>query len=204
MNDKVKEHMGEPERIVPVDTSKLPATASASSGALAVVDYGDDAGRGLEGLGREEVKIGMLRILQSNSPQVKPPTAGGIDGARMGMIFNTATKDMWDGERGLLVVPVERDHNVVEYIPRDAGGGFVGIREPNDDLFWLLRALHGQFGKCPVLSPPAYREQLREKAKAGKLPKGVSVKEVPMPFGRKIAMADAVALYDEIAPTGGT
>lgn len=204
MNTKVKEHEGEPERIVPVDTSQLPVTASAGGGALAVIDYGEDAGRGMEGLSRDEVKIGMLRILQSNSPQVKPPTAGGLAGAAMGMIFNTATKDMWDGEKGVLVVPVERDHNVVEYVPRDNGGGFVGIREPDDELFWLLRALHGQFGKCPVLSPLAYREALREKAKAGKLPKGVTLNEVPMPAGRKIKMIDAVAMYDELNPPGGT
>lgn len=112
-----------------------------------VIDYGEDASAGLEDMGKDEVKIPLLRILQSNSPQCKPPSAGGIEGAMQSMIFNTATSEMWDGAKGIGFIPVFRAHNFVEYIPRDAGGGFVGMYEENDPLIAKLRAEQGRFGK---------------------------------------------------------
>lgn len=115
--------------------------------ALAVIDYGDEAGMGMENVRREEFKIPLLRILQSNSPQLKPPSAGGVDGAKAGMIFNTATGEMWDGEKGMGFVPVFRDHNYVAYIPRDAGGGFSGIHAEDDPLIPQLQAQQGKFTK---------------------------------------------------------
>lgn len=114
---------------------------------LAVVDFGDDAGKGMENVGHEEFRVPFLRVLQSNSPQCKPPTAGGLAGAKAGMIINLATNDLYDGEAGLIFVPTSRAHNFVEYVPRDSGGGFVGIHEANEPLILELRAKHGKFGK---------------------------------------------------------
>lgn len=113
----------------------------------AVIDYGDDAGEGLENLSRDEFTIPFLRILQSNSPQVENQDPAG---AAAGMFINTSTGEMYDGENGIEFIPCRRDHNFVEYVPRDQGGGFVGIHPPDEPLVKQLRAEQGKFGKLKV------------------------------------------------------
>lgn len=122
-------------------------TAQAAGGALMVIDYGDDAGAGLANIERDEIRIPMFRVLQSNSPQCQPVEAGGTEGAKAGMIFNTVTGEMFDGKEGLLFIPVDRDHNFVEYVPRDEGGGFVGVHDPHDTHILDMRDAQGKFGK---------------------------------------------------------
>lgn len=131
--------------------SSAPGTDLATQqqgGALQVVeDYGDDAGAGLENVGVDEYKIPFLRILQALSPACKPVEAGGMEGAKPGLIMNTATGEIYDGKEGLDFVPAVRDHNFVEFVPRDAGGGLVGIHAVDDPKVLQLRAEQGKFGK---------------------------------------------------------
>lgn len=127
-----------------LETLKRPSTE------LTVIDYGGDEGLGLENVTTDEFRIPILRILQALSPQCKPVNQGGIDGARPGMILNTSTGEVMDGETGFEFVPVKRDHNFVEYVPRDAGGGFVAIRPVKDEEVQILRSEQGQFGKLQV------------------------------------------------------
>lgn len=113
-----------------------------------VVDFGEDSGAGMENVSKDEVKIPLLAILQSNSPQVSEPVGqGGVPGAKAGMIINGATGEMYDGEKGLDFLPVFRDHKFLEFTPRNLGGGFVGMYEPNDPKVLKLRADQGKFGK---------------------------------------------------------
>lgn len=114
---------------------------------LAVVDFGEDAGAGMENVQAGELKIPFLVILQKNSPQVNPPAQGGVAGAVAGMIFNTATGELHDGEVGLPFVPCYRDHKYLEFTPRNLGGGFVAIYEPNDPKVLDLVAKQGKFGR---------------------------------------------------------
>ena len=133
-------------------TENLPAAAPAG-GALVNLDFGDDAGAGLENVELDEFRIPIFRILQSNSPQCRPPQQGGIAGARPGMVLNTQTGEVFDGEKGLDLLPCHRDHNYGEFIPRDengGGGGFVGLRPIDDPLVLEARAKHGKFGKLPT------------------------------------------------------
>lgn len=186
---KTKEH----EETLP---AKIDAPKTGS--AVAVVDMGDDVGVGLENVGRGEVRIPLVRILQPLSPQCKPPSNGGLQGARPGMFFNTGTTLMYDGEVGLDFVPCWRDHNFVEYIPRDNGGGFVGIHAPGADIVELLRAVHGPFGRLPVLSVADYEKLAKEKHKAKKLGV-VNLGGAPIVRG-----SEMVAHYAELAHAPGT
>lgn len=111
------------------------------------VDYGADAGAGMENIDRDELIVPRLTILQSNSPQVEEGGPAQIPGAKAGMLFNLATQEMWDGKEGVKFVAVSRDHNYVEFIPRDAGGGFVGLFDPDDPLVKQLRKAQGEYGK---------------------------------------------------------
>lgn len=54
------------------------------------------AGAGLGGLGKDDLAIPFLTILQSNSPQVKRSDGEYVEGAQEGMLFNTVTKQLID------------------------------------------------------------------------------------------------------------
>lgn len=137
-------------------TTVQPAAEAAGS-ALMVIDYGEDAGAGLQDVGRDEIKIPTFRILQALSPQCQPVEAGGIEGAKPGMIYNTVTGEMYDGKEGLPFIPVDRDHNYVEFVPRDAGGGFVAIHDPLEPHILDKRDVQGKFGKLT-----GYSEELKK------------------------------------------
>lgn len=124
-----------------------PRTQTATG--LAVVDFGDDAGAGMENIDSSEIKVPFLFILQSNSPQCKPAEAGGVPGATMGMMMNGGTAELFAGKAGVGFIPVYRGHSFVEFTPRNLGGGFVAIHQPDDPLILQLQTKYGKFGKLP-------------------------------------------------------
>ncbi len=125
-----------------VPSDNLPAVNEPQGGELALYDFGDDVGAGLENMTRDEYSIPFFRILQTNSPEAAPAKMGGI--ASPGQIMNSATKAVFDELTALFVY---RDHNYLEAIPRDAGGGVVGIRPIDDPLVLRLKAEQGPFKK---------------------------------------------------------
>lgn len=130
----------------------VPATQQAQSpGSTAlpmVIDYGADAGKGLEDISFDEISIPFIQIIQSNSPQVDPTEAKYIPDAKPGMLLITSTNEVFDGLTvGMDFIPCHRDKNYVEYTPRDSGGGFVGIHAINDPRILQLKAKQGGFKK---------------------------------------------------------
>lgn len=91
------------------------------------LDYGGDVGQGFENLTSADLTIPFIQVLQTNSPQVKKPKDGGVEGASAGMMINTVTNDLFDGDEGMLFVPVSTEHIHIEWKSRKAGGGFVKI-----------------------------------------------------------------------------
>ena len=110
------------------------------------LSYGDDAGSGFEGTTAKDMSIPFLNILQANSPQVQeedPP------GSKSGMLFNTVTREIYTGSEGVIFLPCYKDGPVwVEWIPRDMGGGFVGIHQPEDSIVLQAEPIpHPKTGK---------------------------------------------------------
>lgn len=112
-------------------------TAMAEYGA-----YADYAGAGFENQTSDDYSIPFLQILQALSPQLQEN-----DSLRQGMILNTVTGEVWDGKKGIAFVPATTQHVYVEWKPRDAGGGFVGIHEVNSDLVAHAKAASSEYGK---------------------------------------------------------
>lgn len=112
-------------------------TAMAEYGA-----YADYAGAGFENQTSDDYSIPFLQILQALSPQLQEN-----DSLRQGMILNTVTGEVWDGKKGIAFVPATTQHVYVEWKPRDAGGGFVGIHEVNSDLVNHAKAASAEYGK---------------------------------------------------------
>ena len=86
----------------------------------------DDAGQGLEEASREDFAIPFLNVLQLLSPQVDTEGDAYIPDAHAGMIFNNVTEQVYDGETGIIVIPVHFEKVYNEFVPRDAGGGWRG------------------------------------------------------------------------------
>lgn len=116
---------------------------------LMVVDYGEDAGVGLQNVTADEMSMPFIRILQSNSPQVDKSKNSPkyMPGVIAGSLLKTSTQEVFDGEKGMEFVPVHRDRNFVEYVPHDKGRGFVGIHQPNDPEILRLLKEQGKFKK---------------------------------------------------------
>ena len=115
---------------------------------------------------RDQRAIPILRILQSNSPQVADPADGGIAGAKEGYIFNTTTLEVFEGRnQGLYMIPVRVNHMVIEYVKREkdgSGGGFLNAYEPENPI--VRRALERRRADLGVdPSTPVF----------GKIPNGV-------------------------------
>lgn len=110
----------------------------AAGGALATADdysmYEEDSGSRTR-LSSEDVSIPFLEILQSNSPECQ-----GEDGARPGQIVNRTTGEIFSGKTGITVLPVDRQHLMVEWRPREAGGGVVAQHSMDSDIAKHVRA----------------------------------------------------------------
>ena len=71
--------------------------------------------------------VPLIYILQAQSPQVMKRNPQHIEGAEAGSIWLRGVADpVIDGDEGILFQPCYWHKDWVEWIPRDAGGGFVG------------------------------------------------------------------------------
>lgn len=101
----------------------LPATAA---------DY--DAYAGLStGIKQQDMAMPFLQIIQSLSPQRDRTEAKYIPGAEEGMFFDNVTNELFDGSKGMLVIPVFTKTTYIEWKTREAGGGFVAEHYENGE-----------------------------------------------------------------------
>ena len=87
--------------------------------ALAILsDLEQDAGAGFGGMTQDDYALPFLRLLTNTSPEV-----GEVDGAMPGMIYNTVTGQLYDGKKGIHVVPCAYVRQYIEWAPRGQGSG---------------------------------------------------------------------------------
>lgn len=91
------------------------------------------AGQGMETANAEDFAIPFLYVLQKMSPQVDEDHEKHIAGAKPGMFLNTVTGQLFDGATGIRLIPVHFEKNYVEWVTRDAGGGFVATSSTRAD-----------------------------------------------------------------------
>ena len=96
------------------------------------IDYGEDAGAGIQDTKGSELSIPFISILQANSPQVN---GNDPEGSRPGMLFNTVTRELYDGEKeGVIFQPCHKAGPLwVEWVPRGKGGGFLRTHLPESE-----------------------------------------------------------------------
>ena len=87
--------------------------------ALALVStFEEDASGGFDGMNQDDFALPFLRLLTNTSPEV-----GDVDGAMPGMIYNSVTGQLYDGKKGILVVPCAYIRQYIEWAPRGSGSG---------------------------------------------------------------------------------
>lgn len=109
------------------------------------MDFARDAGGGLEEADAQSYAIPFLVVLQKGSPQCDEDHAACIPKAKPGMFFNTATNEIFDGAKGVVVVPAHFRRRYTEWIPREEGGGYRGEHLPDTvDRMKLERGKSGR------------------------------------------------------------
>ena len=91
------------------------------SGDIAVMEpnmFAADAGIGVTDLGTEDLAIPFLKVLQKMSDELDD-----LDGAKAGDIYNTVTKDVVPGSKGVSVVNCAYTLQHIEWEPRGTGSG---------------------------------------------------------------------------------
>lgn len=97
-------------------------------------DFEQFSGVGLEEVRTEDLAIPFLRILAQLSPQVNKRDGKYVPGAEPGMLFNSVSGELFDGEKGVLVLPCYYNRRYVEWTPREKGGGYVGAYDVDNPI----------------------------------------------------------------------
>ena len=93
--------------------------------------YMGEGTRGSEEVKIQDLTIPRLSIIQDLSPQHKTNKAEYIEGADVGMLFNTVTNALYP--ESVIFVPVYFRMEWVVWKHRDAGGGFIGAYSSQEE-----------------------------------------------------------------------
>ena len=114
--------------VVPEEKGEVPSAQ--------VFDFGEDAGAGYENQSSDDMSIPFIGLRQSNSPLV---TAEDSE-YKAGMLFNTVTHEAIPGRVGFEFIAVTTQHKYVEWVPRDNGGGWVGVYDLDSPIVQQAKA----------------------------------------------------------------
>ena len=92
------------------------------------------SGLGFEETSTDDMAIPFLRILANTSPQTNKRDGAYVEGAEAGMVYNSVTHEVYDGVKGIEVIPCHYNTRYVEWTPRDQGGGYMGSYLPDDPV----------------------------------------------------------------------
>ena len=105
------------------------------AGAIAISSFEVDSGKGLGKLTQEDLALPFLKILGQLSPEVNKRDGKYVKGAEPGMIFNSVTGELYDGAKGIQVVPCHYKLEYIEWRDRGEGSGApVAIHSSSSDI----------------------------------------------------------------------
>ena len=83
----------------------------------AEMNFVQDAGAGLENIDKDDLALPFLKLLQSGSDETKKKHANYVEGAEAGMFYNTVTKRLYSGEKGIEIIPCYYKLTFPEWAP---------------------------------------------------------------------------------------
>ena len=126
-----------------------------ANGSLAVSNFEQDANMGMGNLTQDDLALPFLKILGQLSPEVNKRDGKYIEGASPGMIYNSVTGDLFDGEKGVIVIPCHYKLEYVEWRDRgkDGSGAPVNIYPSSSDIMTKTSR-----GACLLYTSPSPRD----------------------------------------------
>ena len=89
-----------------------------------------DAHDGLDNVSQDDLALPFLKVLSQLSPELES-----VEGAKAGMIYNTVTGEIYDGSKGMLVIPCHYERKYIEWAPRGSGsGGPINVYPATSDI----------------------------------------------------------------------
>ena len=115
--------------------SETQITKREQAGALATNLFEADANQGAQNITQEDLALPFLKVLGQLSPEVNKRDAKYVEGAEPGMILNTVTNALYDGTKGIQVLPVFYKRQYIEWQDRgESKGAPVHIYNAGDDI----------------------------------------------------------------------
>ena len=109
--------------------------AEKKSAGLPANMFEDDAAIGLGAIGQEDLALPLLKILGQLSPEVNKRDGKYVEGAEPGMIFNSVSGELYDGVKGIDVIPCFYKLEYIEWKDRGEGlGAPVAIYDSSSDI----------------------------------------------------------------------
>ena len=89
-----------------------------------------DASSGLENISQDDLATPRLKVLMQLSPELEE-----LENAKAGMIFNTVTSELYDGTKGIRVLPCAYQRQYVEWADRGQGSGApINVFDASSDI----------------------------------------------------------------------
>ena len=109
--------------------------AEKKSAGLPANMFEDDAAKGLGAIGQEDLALPFLKILGQLSPEVNKRDGKYVEGAEPGMIYNSVSGELYDGVKGIDVIPCFYKLDYIEWKDRGEGlGAPVAIYDSSSDI----------------------------------------------------------------------
>ena len=103
--------------------------------------FEEDAAKGLGKIGQEDLALPFLKILGQLSPEVNKRDGKYVEGAEPGMIFNSVSGELYDGVKGIDVIPAFYKLEYIEWKDRGEGPGApVAIYDSSSDIMSKTKA----------------------------------------------------------------
>ena len=125
-----------------------------NAGALATDIFEADANAGSQNMTQDDLALPFLKVLGQLSPEINKQNAKFIKGAESGMIVNSVTKELYDGTKGINIIPVHYERHYVEWQDRgQTGNAPVAIHKADSDIIstttldksWKNRLTNGNY-----------------------------------------------------------
>ena len=109
--------------------------ANKKEGALATVNFEADAQQGTQNMSQDDLALPFLKVLGQLSPEINKSHGKYIKDAEPGMILNTVTNEIFDGAKGVDILPAYYTRKLVEWQDRgESKGAPVAIHEASSDI----------------------------------------------------------------------
>ena len=117
------------------------------AGALASINIEQFADTGFDNVDSKSLALPFLKVLGQLSPQVTQGDSQFIESARPGMIYNTVTDELYNGQQGITVIPCYYKLEYIEWRDRGQEGSSAPINVYPADSDIMSKTTRGDDGK---------------------------------------------------------